>query len=595
MERDDYPALRALGFEDDELKELGLWEVYTGDPATLAEMYVRRSKKKDTLAMLRSMVKQMCAQADRDEIKIRHVWFEQKSASKAYITREEFEKATAAVADGLSKTLYVFKTSRLSRRGMGHVGSVLDTFDAQRARIFVTAEHLDSRKSRGMFAWLSERARDEAKEIAEFTKLGIDAHKAEGRWPGGVTPYGLECPKGTGKLRHLASEYPTARRIAECLLAAIVPAKIADMLNSEGKRTRKGAMWRAQTIIHLAQSVSWAGLIPNRERATDDNGNPIDKYYRSIEPLRDAKGIPISCGEGVVTYDEFLKINALISGRSRAASGSSIGDKRRGIRQPVTIMTGLFKCPHCGGPLGNGGRNYNCRNRATMGKAACPGAATARQRVDEAMAELWRGHILRLAPDSETIQNIARRWLSYQDPGKEARKRQVSAVLESAVGREMKLQKEFFVLQKMSEEQFESLREMVAVQIAELKAELAELSKEADLSPLMDPEALTAIWNSEGIEGRRALLAAAVKSVTITPAKYRGDRTPILDRLVVEWRDEKDPAALAANGKALEFVEKTRKRRKAAESPEQGPAEGMSVPARNVSSESHAEQLEIPA
>ncbi|WP_435058699.1 recombinase family protein [Streptomyces sp. bgisy060] len=565
MERDDYPALRALGFEDDELKALGLWEPVTGDPATLAEMYVRRSKKKDTLAVLKSMVRQMCAQADRDKIKVRHVWFEQKSASKAYIRREEFEKSTAAIVDGLSKTLYVFKTSRLSRRGMGQVGLLLDTFEEQQARIYLVAEHLDSRYSRTVLGFLSEQARDQAKDIAEFTKLGIDAHKAEGCWPGGVTPFGLECPKGTGKLRRLASEYPLARRIAECLLDAMVPAKIADLLNKEGKRTRKGAMWRAQTIIHLAQSVSWAGLIPNRERATDDNGNPIDKYFRSIEPLRDAKGIPISCGEGVVTYDEFLKINALISGRSRAASGSSIGDKRRGVRQPVTIMTGLFKCPHCGGPLGNGGRNYNCRNRAMLGKSVCQGAATQRQRVDDAMAELWSGHILRLAPDSETIQNIARRWLSYQDPGKEARKRQVSAVLESAVGREMKLQKEFFVLQKMSEEQFESLREMVAAQIAELKAELAELSKEADLSPLMDSKALTAIWNSEGIEGRRALLAAAVKSVTITPAKHRGDRTPIHDRLMVEWRDAKDSAALATDERIAENVERSRQRRKAAE------------------------------
>ncbi|MET8693192.1 recombinase family protein [Streptomyces bauhiniae] len=565
MERQDLPALRALGFEDGELKELGLWEPATGEPATLAEMYVRRSKKKDTLAALRAQVRQMCAQAERDRIKVRHVWFEQKSASKAYVRREEFENSTAAVVAGLSKTLYVYKTSRLSRRGMGQVGLLLDTFDDRQARIYVVAEHLDSRNSRTILGFLSEQARDQAKDIAEFTKLGIDAHKAEGRWPGGVTPYGLECPKGTGKLQHNATEYPLARRIAECLLAAMVPAKIADMLNSEGRRTRKGAMWRAQTIIHLAKSASWAGLIPNRERATDENGNPIDKHFRSIEPLRDAKGNPISCGTGVVTYDEFLKINALISGRSRAASGSAIGDKRRGIRQPVTVMTDVFKCPHCAGPMGNGGANYNCRNRAMLGKSVCQGAATRRGRVDDAMAELWTGHILKLSPDSETIQNIARRWLSYQDPGKEARKRQVSAVLESAVGREMKLEKEFFVLGRMSEEKFESLRVQVAVQITELKVELAELSKEADLSPLMDPEALTAIWGSEGIEGRRALLKAAVKSVTITPAKYRGDRTPIHDRLVITWRDAKDPAALAAIDKGMELVERTRQRRMADE------------------------------
>ncbi|MFF9188351.1 recombinase family protein [Streptomyces rochei] len=564
MEREDLPALRALGFEDSELKELGLWEPATADPSALAEMYVRRSKKKDTLSSLRAHVRIMCEQARRDNTQIRRVWFEQKSASKAYIRREEFESATAAIVAGLSKTLYVLKTSRLSRRGMGQVGLLLDTLEEKQARIYVTAEHLDSRYNRGMLAWVSEQAREQAKDIAEFTKIGIDSNKADGKWTGGVTPYGLESPKGSGKLRRNA-EYPTSRRIADLLLATRTPASIAETLNSEGVPTRHGKKWRAQTIIHLTMSPAWAGLVPNRERVRDENGNPTDKYRRTADPLLDADGEPVSCGEGVVSYAEFVKIRALISGRSRAGSGSAIGSKRRGVRQPVTILTDLFKCPHCAGPMGNGGRNYNCRNRAVQGPSACSGAATQRERAEDGITQLWMAHIVSLSPESETIQNIARRWLQYRDPATEDRKRNVAAALEQAVGRRERLEKEFFVIGGMDEERFDRLREQLGAQIHALKTELDELSKEADLSPLMDAEALTAIWESEGVEGRRALLKAAIKSVTITPAKFRGDRTPILDRLVVEWRDAKDPEALAATDRGVEYVERTRQRRKAAE------------------------------
>ncbi|MFF0124102.1 recombinase family protein, partial [Streptomyces mirabilis] len=332
MEREDLPALRALGFEDSELKELGLWDVATGDAATLAEMYVRRSKKKDTLSSLREQVRRMCSHAEKEKIRIRHVWFEQKSASKAYVRREEFEKATEATTKaGLSKTLYVFKTSRLSRRGMGQVGLLLDAFEEMRARIYVCAEGLDSRKSRMILAILSEQAREQAADIAQFTKLGIDAHKAEGRWPGGVTPYGLECPKGTGTLRAKEGEYDNSRRIANLLLTGRTPASIAEELNREQVRTRHGKNWRAQTIIHMSMSVAWAGLMPQRERVLDENGNPTGKYHRGSEPLTDAKGHPIECGKGVVTYDELLKIRALISGRSRAALGSSIGGSYSGL------------------------------------------------------------------------------------------------------------------------------------------------------------------------------------------------------------------------------------------------------------------------
>ncbi|MCT9112723.1 recombinase family protein, partial [Streptomyces mirabilis] len=116
MERQDLPALRALGFEDDELKTLGLWEPATGEPADLAEAYIRRSKAKDTVSALRGHLRDICRKAREEGKQIRHVWFEQKSASKAHVRREEFESAVSAVKQGLSKTLYVWRTDRLSRR-----------------------------------------------------------------------------------------------------------------------------------------------------------------------------------------------------------------------------------------------------------------------------------------------------------------------------------------------------------------------------------------------------------------------------------------------------------------------------------------------
>ncbi|GAA2125696.1 hypothetical protein GCM10009759_77820 [Kitasatospora saccharophila] len=561
MERDDRPTLRALGFTDDELKKLGLWEIQTGSPDDLAEMYVRRSKKKDTLSTLRQQVREMCAHATGEGKRIRRVWFEQRSASKAHVRREEFDNATGAVISGFSRTLYVYKTSRLSRRGMGQVGTLLDQFDQRRARIVMTVEKIDSSKgSRMVLAILSEQAREQAAEIAHWTKVGGDAHKAEGRWPGGVTPFGLECIKGSGKLTHHPFEYAIARRIAEGLLKGITPAEIANALNRDKVPTRKGKQWRAQTIIHLAQSPSWAGLIPNRERQTDEFGNHLDKWHRGGEPLMAANGHPIQAGEGVVTFAEWEKIRAIISGRARP--GTTIGDRTRGVRKAATIMTGILRCPHCKGPMGNGGRNYRCLARINQGPSVCVGVATTRQRVDDAMEMLWMNHILSLSPESPTIHAIARRWLSYQDPAKESRKQAVSAALDNAASREVKLNKEYFIGGGMDEAQYETLRAELSAQIANLKAELAELGKLADLTPLMEPKALSALWASVGIDGRRALIQAALTSVTVLPAKGLGDRTPIADRLVPEWRDKSDERNLDA---AFAAIERSRTRRKALE------------------------------
>ncbi|WP_327253158.1 recombinase family protein [Streptomyces sp. NBC_01244] len=548
-----------MGFTDDDLKELGLWDVPSGPPEDLAEAYVRRSKKSDDLASLRGHVRDICRAAQNENKRIRHVWFEQVSASKAYVKREEFDNAVAAIKAGLSKTLFIWKTDRLSRRGMGHVGLLLDEFDKRGAKIVSVTEGLDSSKgSRMVFAILSERARDEAKDIALRTKNGVDSHKSEGRWVGGVKPYGLGCTDG--KLHHNPAEYPTARRIAKLLLEGETPATIANTLNAEQVKTRKGKKWRAQTVIHLAQSPSWAGLIPNRERAKDDFGQSLDKWFRGGEPLLGADGHPISAGDGVVTYAEWVKINAIISGRSRP--GTAIGDKTRGVRKAVTIMTGSFRCPHCKGPMGNGGANYRCQARITQGPAVCIGVATSRGRVDTAMGVLWVNHVSRLSPESPTIHEIARRFLAYGDPEKEARKGAVSAALERAVSRELRLNKEFFV-GSMDETQYDALRGELGVQIAALKAELTELGRGADLSPLMSPESLVAIWNAEGVDGKRALLSAALKSVTIVPAKGVGDRTPIMERLIPVWRDAEGMPDDVAEGVAKTFDRRARKKAQA--------------------------------
>ncbi|MES9808471.1 recombinase family protein [Streptomyces cinereoruber] len=562
MERADYPALHALGFTDDELKTLGLWEPVTGTPEELAEMYVRRSKKKDTLSSLREHVRRMCAHAANEGKRIRHVWFEQKSASKSYVRREEFERATAAITKSrLSRTLYVFKISRLSRRGMGQVGLLLDTLDELQSRIYSVSEHLDSSKARMLFAILSEQARDQAADIATFTKVGIDGNKSEGRWTGGVAPFGLYSPRGSGKLEHHPTEYPTARRIAVYLLNRFTPAWIANKLNSENEKTRHGKKWMASGIISLAHSVTWAGLVANREKMLDEQGRDVGKYHRGGTPLLDAEGHPISCGKGVISFAEHVKINKILSERARP--GTSIGDRTRGKRETITLLTGTFRCPHCKGPMVNGGPNYRCYTRQMEGESSCTGISTDRKRIDAAVEWAWVSHISMLTLESPTLHAIAQEWLSYQDPEKEARKRQVTAALESAVGREMKLRKDHFVLNRITEADYEYLWHELNKQIESLKEELAELSKTADLTPLLHPEHLMTLWNGESSNGRRALLKAAVKTITITPPKHRGDRTPIAKRMRIEWKDTENLISEDVIDAAFERVERNRQQRAA--------------------------------
>ncbi|MFI7096448.1 recombinase family protein [Streptomyces lydicus] len=537
MDREDLPTLRALGFSDHDLQELGLWDVAQDEPARLAEAYIRRSKKQDSLTTLRGHVKDIARCAQRDGVTIRHVWFEQKSASKAHVRREEFEKATKSVLEGLSLTLYVWKTDRLSRRGMGAVGRLLDDLDKRRARLVSVTEGLDSsRGGRIVFAILSERARDEAKDIALRVKAGSDAHKGEGRWPGGVVPYGLEAVLGTGKLRRRASEYPTARtRIAEPLLEGTSARVVADTLNAAGITTRSGKKWRGPNIVALVHSPLWAGLVPNRERATDEFGQPLDTYARGGQPLMGPDGKPVSCGEGVITYAERERILGLFRDRSRMDSRGT--GSRRGKRESGALLTGEMRCPHCAGLMTNGGSNYRCLARMTQGTSVCKGTTIRRDHADFAMSQKWITHVSALEPDSPVLFEIARRWLSYQDAESEAKKRDLTTALDDALSREKRLNEAFYVAGTLEETQFDELSRQLRAQKETINAELKTLDVHSDLTPLLDAELLAEAWDAATVTDKRMLIRAAVRRIVVATVPHQGAHVPAHDRLQVDWRD----------------------------------------------------------
>lgn len=127
--REDHATLVGLGLGPEQLEALGLDRPATAEPSGLMDVYLRCSNKKEDLATLRGHLRDVVRWAQTNGVQIRHVWFEQLSASKSYVRRREFEKATQAIMDGKSKTLGVWKTDRFDRRGMGAVGRMLDEFD----------------------------------------------------------------------------------------------------------------------------------------------------------------------------------------------------------------------------------------------------------------------------------------------------------------------------------------------------------------------------------------------------------------------------------------------------------------------------------
>ncbi|MFD7788720.1 recombinase family protein [Streptomyces nojiriensis] len=549
--REDHATLAALGFGSDELEAMGLCRPATAEPSGLMDAYLRRSSKKEDLATLRGHLRDLVRWAQAEGIQIRHVWFEQLSASKSYVRRWEFEKATHAILKGRSKTLGVWKTDRFDRRGMGAVGRMLDEFDRRQARLVSVSEGLDSAKGgRLVFAILSERAREEAKDIAKRVKMGHDAHKAEGRRGTGKPPFGLCSAPGSGKVEPNPDEYETARRLADMLLDRKTTKDTAHQLNEEGHRTRSGATWSPTAVSKLAQSPLFAGMVPVRRRITDEHGNVLDRWEGYGEPLRDGKGEVVLCGAGVVTPAEWFRIKALIAERI---------DTRwsRGKPEAKYLGTGSYRCGRmrdkegtgeyepCGGAMSHRGGRYRCEVRQTRGKSICQGVVTLAERIDHAVGQAWISHIMSLEPDDPVITAMARRWLAFADPETQTKKKETQKALEAAQERVRKLEDDFYVYGKMEEARFEELSERQRALIESTTAALEALDAEAARATPMRIESLRDAWGKADMRDKRMLLKCALgeKGITVRPAARQGDPTPIIARLDFDWLSKTDVTA----------------------------------------------------
>ncbi|MFI0963274.1 recombinase family protein [Streptomyces sp. NPDC021080] len=544
--REDQATLVGLGFGPEELAALKLDKPATAEPSGLMDAYLRRSSRKEDLATLRGHVRDMVRWAQMNGLQIRRVWFEQLSASKTSVRRREFEKATQSIMEGRSRTLGVWKTDRFDRRGMGAVGRMLDEFDRRQARLVSVSEGLDSARSgRMVFAILSERAREEAKDIAQRVKTGHDAHKAEGRRGTGRPPFGLRSAPGSGKVEPHPDEYGTARRLADLLLAGKTTKDTAHKLDEEGHRTRSGATWSPTAVSKLAQSPLFAGMVPVRRRKTDEHGNLLDVWEGYGEPLRNGVGEIVLCGTGVVTSAEWFRIKALIAGRT---------DTRwaKGKPEAKYLGTGSYRCGRireengtgkgepCGGPMSHRGGRYRCEVRQTRGSSVCRGVVTLADRIDRAVGQAWVDHVAALEPDDPVAVELARRWLAFTNPETQLRKSEAQRALEAAHQRVRKLEDDFYVYGKMDEERFEELSEGQRTVIESMARTLDVLDAEAALSPVTI-ESLREAWDAADMADRRMLLKCTLgpKGVTVRPAVRQGDHTPILERLEFDWISKK--------------------------------------------------------
>lgn len=517
------------------------------DPAAAsrsAALYLRRSSRKDLgeNRSLREQETECRALAARLGLNVVEIYEEREgtgASTRSRKRRPQWERALADLDDGARfRTVIVWALDRADRRGADTLAALL-TKHAATGRRILGVDGTDTSDERQRLATIirGEIAREEAENTAKRVARTKRTRRAEGRWLGGRPPFGLRLQtvevdgvvRSTGKVEPDPATAPTARRIAEEVLAGRSLWSIARDLNAEEVPSPRGNGWRVGTLSQLLRAPAFAGLQSIRERTEAGNWRAIADVYLDEDTRQ-----PVSVGVGVITPAERSRILAAIESRTREESRTG----RRGKRAVSTLLGEVLRCDACEGRAATSGAgeriSYRCAGLATGRE--CPAPFTApRSGLDNYVTRRFLSRLATLEPDDPLLVEIAARWVARVEPATVADRAEAEAAVE-AVDADLARARRLAVSGVLTEEEAaQEIGRLRGLRARAVEALAALPSPNIDVSPLLDLAASREAWDALPLAEARSHLGLAVRAVRVKRARTRGVRFDPEERVEILW------------------------------------------------------------
>ncbi|WP_375477529.1 recombinase family protein [uncultured Jatrophihabitans sp.] len=433
--------------------------------------------------------------------------------------RDGFEAALAAVVTGEVSTLVVWKLDRLSRRGIGQVGQVLDRFEQASGRLVSVMDGLDTTQpqARMIIALLSEFARAESETMGVRIKSAKEAQRARGEWLSGKPPFGYAIAPD----RRLCPVEPTASAVRETFQMIIDGSSlvsIARHLNAQGFRSSHGGLWRDSALSEALRSPAYAGFTPVRhvnEKGLHAAGIP--DIYRDRETGEAVSCLTAGAKPIVSRATQLAAQAALLTRQQRHPRGT-------GPRRPAyaLLLRGMGRCGGCGHALVTYG-GYRRRVLDREGNVVCGEPANAAVGVvDRHVTAAWINLVASSGPEGERLRRaVASRWLATADRPSRNGSGELTTQIAELTARLDDADAARYVHGTLDERRHRQVSVRLRERIETLSVALAG-QPPCDTDQLRDHEFVVDRWAGETPDGRRALLRMAWDSVTIAKARVRG-------------------------------------------------------------------------
>ncbi len=327
--------------------------------------------------------------------------------SGGYLNRPSMSRLIEEIKNGRIATLVVTKIDRLTRDDGSDKDQLLDLFEKNYVRLIAIDEGINiethkgdgyndfNLKSRFFFSGI------ERDNIRSRVKKAMYHRAREGKWNGGIVPYGwttfgLEVKKYMAKgydkdhapiearklcptekvLYHYEPEAKIYRLMAEKFVETNSIGRARDYLHENNCFTREGKPWSRSSITRLLRSSLYIGLIRYGTRKNPRKGKKLINVPKEDWLTTQGKHQPI------ISRELYEKIQTFLDAKKKVR-----------LRYDTTyLLNGILKCGHCGcglqgkssrrGEMGKIHSYYRCYTRDQKGKEVCATAPVKKELVE---------------------------------------------------------------------------------------------------------------------------------------------------------------------------------------------------------------------
>ncbi|MFB7250550.1 recombinase family protein [Microbacterium sp. NPDC056234] len=220
------------------------------------DLYTRLSIFDHTTDGMERQEKDLRAWAESEGMTVRKVWRDPGVSAYKNKARKDFEQALVALKAKEVATLLVWKLDRLSRRGAGHIGTILDDLEKVGGRIRFLKDGLDTAQENHRLSLIlfSEQARGESKNTALRINSKNQALREAGLPILGKRRFGyLDADKSVGRVVNTV-EHPEEAEVVRMLFARYIGGESVNALANE-------LGWRNARVRETLANPAYMGIL----------------------------------------------------------------------------------------------------------------------------------------------------------------------------------------------------------------------------------------------------------------------------------------------------------------------------------------------